>query len=249
MIRKFFAFNQRLCKKIEPYLPQNRPRIYKTYSKIVGHYMNLRPHQIVVDIGGGKSCSFRKYRKAHLQSKIIAVDISAQELEHNDDVDEKRVADAVCNLPFAQEEVDMIVSRSVLEHLNQLELFIANAHKILKTDGHFIHLFPSKFAPFAVLNQILPHKLAKTILYLLREESKGIGGFPALYDQCYYRAIKKLLLRYNFEIVEFQLSYYQSRYFSFLLPLFLASALYEICIRALNIKNLSAFVLVVARKK
>ena len=45
------------------------------------------------------------------------------------------------------------------------------------------------------------------------------------------------------------LSYYQSRYFGFFVPLYLMSALYEALIRALGIRDLSAYLLIVARKR
>ncbi len=44
-------------------------------------------------------------------------------------------------------------------------------------------------------------------------------------------------------------SYYQSQYFDFFVPLYLVSALYEALIQALGVKNLCAYLLIVARKK
>lgn len=100
--------------------------------------MNLKHNQIVVDVGGGKSCPFAKYKDPKMRTKIIAVDVSSEEMENNHDVDEKRVANIIQGLPFENEEVDLIVSRSALDH------FVINSKKVLKRNGYFIHLFPSR---------------------------------------------------------------------------------------------------------
>jgi SAM-dependent methyltransferase len=247
MLSAFFAANQKVADKVERYLPQAKTNIFELYVDVISGYLNTEPIQVVVDVGGGKSCPFAKH-KDPTKTKIIAVDLSEEELQYNRDVDEKRVADITKSLPFEMEEVDLIVSRSVLEHISDLENFVANSERVLRESGHFIHLFPSKFAPFALINQALPNSLARKILYFLRPDSKGILGFPAFYNRCYYSGIRRLVEEHNFEVVTIQLSYYQSSYFNFFLPLYLASALYEMVVRALGVKNLAAYVLLVARK-
>jgi SAM-dependent methyltransferase len=249
MLRKFFAANSRLCEKLEPYLPQARTNIFGLYEKTVARYMNSRVAQVVVDVGGGKSCGFAKYRDPGQRVRIIAVDVSDEELKHNTDVDETKVANIVQGLPFEAEEVDLIVSSSVLEHLPDLHGFIASSSQALKKGGYYIHRFPSKFAPFALINQALPQPLARKLLYFFKPESEGICGFPAYYNNCYYSAITELLEKHDFEIADLRLSYYQSQYYKFFAPLFLVSALYEALIQTIGAKNLCAHLLVIARKK
>jgi ubiquinone/menaquinone biosynthesis C-methylase UbiE len=252
MVRKFFAANRAICKKIAPYLPQTTfsyVDINELYEKVVAQYMNSRADQTVVDVGGGKSCAFAEYRDPTQKAKIIAVDISEEELKHNTEVDEKRVVDVVQGLPFDAEEVDLIVSHSVLEHLERTDEFVVNSKVTLKKGGYFIHLFPCKFAPFALINQALPHALSRKVVYFFKPETKGICGFPAFYNDCYYSGISKVLKEHDFEIVDVHLSYYQSPYFNFFAPLYLVNALYEALIYALGVKNLCAYLLIIARKK
>jgi len=211
--------------------------------------MNARPNQIILDIGGGESCPFAKYRDPSLNARIIAVDVSGEALKNNHDVDEKRVADVTQDLPFGNGEVDLIVSRTVLEHLQNPEAFIAISSRILKRNGYFINLFPSKFTPFAFLNVMVPKKVSAKLLSYFFPESRSLTGFPAFYEKCYYSAIKSLLERHGFETVDTYLSYYQSHYFRFFVPLFLVSVLYEILLQAVAAKDLCAYVLIVARKE
>lgn len=248
-VGSFFKFNGILCGKLKCYLPQARTDIFHLYQIHVVRYMNLKHNQIIIDIGGGKNCVFARHRDIPMNTKIISVDISEEQVKNNHDVDWKLVADAMQGLPFGTDKIDVVVSRCMLEHLGKTEMFIADSGRILKKDGYFIHLFPSKFAPFAMINQMLPKKLSKKLLYFLQPESKGVCGFPSFYEKCYYSAFKSLLEKYNFEVIQMHFSYYQSPYFCFFVPLFLLSALYEIVVQAIGAKNLCAFVLVVAKKK
>lgn len=118
----------------------------------------------------------------------------------------------------------------------------------LKSGGHFVHLFPCKFAPFALINQILPNRVSREVLHFFMPESKGICGFPAFYDRCYPSGIEGVLKRDGFEVVETHAGYCQSDYFSFFVPLYLASAAYELVVRWLGARDLRACVLVAARK-
>lgn len=248
MLKSFIDANRKLARLVEGFLPQARENIFAAYEKSVAKYMNARDHQLVVDVGGGRSCPFASHRDSSMHTRLIAVDISEDELVENRDVDDRFVADITRNLPFRDGEVDLLVSRSVLEHLVDLNGFFTNANRVLRTGGYMIHLFPSRYAPFSLLNRMIPDRLSKMILHYLIPETKGIGGFHASYKECYYSAIESLLCGCGFEVVEIKLGYYQSPYFSFFSPLFLLSCMYELIVYATGSKNLCAYILVIARK-
>jgi SAM-dependent methyltransferase len=239
--------NKALCAAIEQYLPQASD-YKKEYADTIACYMNaLQPPAIVVDAGGGQKCDFARYREIGSGVRIIAVDVSEDELENNYDVDERCVADVTEDLPFKTGEVDMVVSYSLFEHLRNSEAFVINSSRVLKPGGYFIHLFASKFAPFAIANQLLPAELSKSLLKILKPESSDIG-FDAYYDRTYASAIKQLLIRHGFEVISLRTHYYQSRYWDFFTPLFVLSVLYELVVYRIDAENLAAHVLVVARK-
>jgi SAM-dependent methyltransferase len=249
MLRRFFDSNRRASAWLEARLPQAREDLFETYEHTVARYMNARQGQLVADVGGGKNCPFARLRDASNGSRIVAVDISADEISQNRDVDEARVADIMRRLPFAPGEVDLVVSRSVLEHLTDLEAFVAASKGVLKSGGYFIHLVPSRYAPFAVINRAIPKQLSKRIVYFLHPQTVGICGFPAFYDRCYHSALVGLLGAYGFTVEETKVSYYQSRYFNFFLPAYALSSLYELAVRATGQRDLGAYVLIVARKQ
>jgi SAM-dependent methyltransferase len=249
MLRSFFDANRKLTYRLEPMLPQAREHLFEAYESTVAQYMNARPNQLVVDVGGGKSCPFSKYREPALGTRIVAVDISEAEMRDNSDVDEARVGNIMQELPFEPGEVDLIVSRSVLEHLVDLDSFVATSQKVLKPGGYFIHLLPGRYAPFAVINRSLPSWLSRKVLYFFQPRVIGICGFPAFYDKCNHSALAKSLHAHGLELEECRVSYYQSQYFNFFVPLYLVSVAYELVARAVGARELAAYYLIIARKQ
>ena len=80
MFQKFVTANRKVCSRIEPHLPQARTNIFELYKRLISHYMNSRTGQVVVDVGGGRSCPFANYRDPATKAKIIAIYVSEEEL-------------------------------------------------------------------------------------------------------------------------------------------------------------------------
>ena len=247
MLREFVRLNSRVCSVIERYLPQAKQNMSSLYEEVVAkHMLELERNSVIVDVGGGEKCAFAEFKPA--RSRIIAVDSSEQELCQNQDVDETRVADATKGLPFRDNEVDMVVSKHVLEHLHDIKGFVLEANRILKINGYFIHFFPARYALFAIVNRLIPGRLAQRLVHSFLPETKGTRRFRAYYDRCFYSGFRSLLSEAGFQVDKVYVSYYQSHYFSFFVPLFLLSSFYELLLYCISPKDLAACLLVVARK-
>lgn len=249
-LRAFINFNKRLSAVLGKRLPQARGDLFARYDRTVAEHVSRLPESsLVVDVGGGRSCSFAaQLGDARHRIRLIGVDISEEELRHNSDVDETRVADVTDKLPFEDGSVGMVVSRTVLEHVEDVEAFIAQASRVLVKGGYSIHLVPCRNAPFAVIARLVPFNLAKAALHFMRPESVGLVEFPVFYDQCTYSQMRRAHLRAGFSSVEAIVSYYQSEYFDALLPAYALSAAYELVIRGLGARDLAAYALIIARK-
>ena len=248
MIRTFINRNKAWSAALERRLPQAGIDHLVMYDRAVAACLQRLHAPVIVDVGGGKHCSFAGAVDRAAGARIIAVDISAEELRQNADVDEKRVADIAKGLPFAEREVDLITSRTVLEHIDDVEAFVAHSARVLRPGGYAVHLIPGRFAPFAVLARALPFGLAKAIVHFLRPQTIGVIEFPVFYDKCTYSALSATHIRHGYSHVAASAYYYQSDYFDAFFPAYCVSALYELAIRALGFRNLSAYVLVVARR-
>jgi SAM-dependent methyltransferase len=247
-LHRFFEANARACAWIEKPFPHTRFDVVREYDEQIARFMDLQRRAVVVDVGAGRACRFARYRPANSDTKIVGVDISAEEMEQNSDVDEKRVADVARSLPFDAAEVDLIASHSVLEHLEDVETFIANCATVIKPGGRFVSVFASRYAPYALINRLLPHPVARRIVHFVRPGSVETLGFRPVYDRCYASAISALLAKHGFDVDYERVSYDQSWYFSFFVPFFVPSLLYDALLSSLDAKDLAARVLVVATR-
>jgi ubiquinone/menaquinone biosynthesis C-methylase UbiE len=234
--------NRRLYYRLRQRFPQAK-NVAAEYPAVVGGF--AKGGRVIVDVGGGARCAFASECSG---SHIIAVDISASELEKNRDVSDRMVADVTREIPVPDNSSDIVSSRFVLEHLRGVDRFAREAYRVLKPGGVFITLFPNKYAPFSLINRLLPVSVARRVAYALKEQAAEFGIFPAYYEHCSPGAFRRVLESQGFTSVDVRVAYSQSSYFSFFLPLGLTFLLYEWMISRLNLVGLSAHVLVCARK-
>ena len=248
--RGFVAVNRRISRRIGARLPQKKEDAQEIYLRAMAERLAaLPPSATVVDIGGGRHCHFAAFRPPGSQIRIVAVDVSREELAANADVDETKIADVTRGLPFESGSVDVVASEAVLEHLTDIESFIVDSARVTKPGGLFISLFSSRFSPHAIANRMLPEAWSSRLLRTLVPGSGGRLGFEAYYDRTYPAEVRRLLEEHGFSVSCVRVSYYQSPYLEFFVPFFLLSAVYELCIRALGVENLAAYVVVAAERR
>lgn len=251
LLERFVRANQRISAAIERRLPPAFTRHIQTlYKYKAAELINRRGGQVVLDIGGGKDCPFLPFLEEPRCHVIVALDISEDELRRNRQVENKIVADAAHRFPFRDEAADLVLSRSVVEHIRDNAAFFANCIQVLRPGGVMVHAFPGRFAPFALLNQLLPNWVARRLVGHLhpdwREEDNY--GFLAFYDHCYFSAIRELLERNRFGNCRFELLYYQSIYFDFFAPLYIVMLAYDLLAWKLGIRNLASGIIVTAER-
>ena len=243
MLKQLIEANRRVSAALARSFPQTRLDISaRYYETVIDRMAGLGPDTVIVDVGGGRNCRFARFRPPG--SRITAVDVSEAELRCNRDVDETRVGDCSVRIPMDDGTADLIVSSSAIEHFPDVTRFVRESARVLKPGGHFVHLLPSKFAPYAVLNRALPHRLARRLVHTIFPGTEHILGFRAHYDHCSLSAFRSLLYRSGLRVEECVVSYSQSWYFSFCVPLFIASASYELAVSLLGLSDLAAYVLV-----
>ncbi len=232
---------------IEPiFRPFGLTDIFQDYPQVIKKILDTGKPKIILDVGGGSNCEYAKFRRSnHI---IIAIDNNKETLSKNNDIEIKCVADICKPLPFADQSVDLITSSSVLEHLEDVELFIRNADVTLKSRGYMVHRVPNKFSPFSLINRLLPNRVTKNFLEIIWPGSSGNVGYRAYYNYCYPNAFSKLLKKHNFDIVEIKVGYVQAGYYSFLFPFYFLGKIYDLLVSFLNVKNLCANFLVIAHK-
>lgn len=249
MLRRFIDANKAICNWIEDRLPGRftRSLLYR-HELAIAAAMTARPGAVVVDLGGGKSSPFARHRRGAAAVTIVALDILPGQLVGNRSVDHAVAADVCRSIPLKDASIDIVSTRSVLEHLAAPGEIFAEIHRVLRPDGVSLHVFPTGSAPFSVINRLLPNAVARRLLHAL---------FPEWADECRFRAyyavgrFPDIVARHRaagFEVSRLEFRYYQSIYFKFLVPLYLVSLLYDLALHALDARRLACQILIVARK-
>jgi SAM-dependent methyltransferase len=252
LFARFIAANKRLSEATEARLPARfRRHIQTLYKYQAADLINRRPGQVVLDIGGGKECPFLPYVVSPSSHLVVALDISETELRRNRRLDRKIVADAAKHgLPLRDGSFDVVLSRSVVEHIRDNAAFFANCAQALCPGGVMFHAFPGRYAPFSLMNQALPNGLARRLVGFLHPEwqEEDNYGFLAFYHRCYFSALRELLDDNGFANARFEFLYYQSIYFDFFYPLYILMLGYDLIASKLGIRNLASGILVTAER-
>jgi SAM-dependent methyltransferase len=84
-------------------------------------------------------------------------------------------------LPLSDESVDICVSDAVLEHVNDVELFLAECRRVLKQAGYLFVRTPNARNYASIATRLIPNRLHKTVLARVQPGRKEEDIFPTLY--------------------------------------------------------------------
>lgn len=242
-LQKYLIKNKEMARRLSSHLPTKKVDPFSDYERTVIQAIKHIKNPLVLDIGGGKQC-FLASRNIS-DKRIICLDLQMRQLCANYDANYLIMGDAL-SIPLSDNSVDLVISRSFIEHVPSVETFFKEANRVLKKGGYLISVFPGKFAIFAMINQFLPEHLSKQALHHLVSTRDDELGFKAYYDRCFFTGIKNLLNQTDFKVLDIKDYHFSSAYFEFFLPLFLLSCFYEICTQPF--KNLASYLLIIARK-
>jgi len=144
--------------------------------------------------------------------------------------------------------VDLVMSRSVMEHVADPLQVYAEIHRVLRPGGHFIFLTPNLWDYASIIAKFVPNKLHPWIV--ARTEGRAPEDvFPVCYATNTRRAVSRWAARTGFEIVSFRYFGQYPGYFMFNGFLFLLATGYEKLIsRFKSLDVLHGWILAVLRK-
>jgi SAM-dependent methyltransferase len=198
----------------------------------------------VLDLGGGRRCVYATAVEPPGRIRLVAVDISAEELALNRDAAETCVADVAVDLPIPTGSVDLILSRALLEHVSDVPASIQHMARVLKPGCIALHLVPGRYSLFAIAARILPFAPLMKVMHWVMPWTQGQIEFPVCYDHCYPRALESEFRSAGFSQVDLWITWAQPGYFEALYPLFLMHAAYEWLVRHLKMRPLAAYTIV-----
>jgi SAM-dependent methyltransferase len=244
-LRHFVHANAMLSSRIQPSVVRNT-HAYTKYDD-AGRTLLRREPKTVLDVGAGKQWHFTPSLKGPAMN-LIGFDIDDAEMDENVLLDQRICGDACEGLGVPDQSVDLIMGRAVVEHLHDTASFLQSANRALRDDGRLIVTFANRYAPFAILNRLLPQRISQWLLSHLVPGSSGVLGFSAFYDRASFREFKQSLIDAGFEIEEEYASYFSTSYYCFFLPVYFLGLGLDYLRYTLANPHLASYFMFVARK-
>jgi SAM-dependent methyltransferase len=203
----------------------------------------VQAESVVLHAGCGADSSLG-FRSAALAT--IGVDLGSW-IWGNSDIDYGIVGN-LGRLPLADQTVDLVVSKYVVEHLRHPEGFIRESARVLAPGGYWVMLAPNKWHYFSVVVSLVPLQFQQWIA------TQVLGWDTEKVFRSFYRANTMNRLRAicaQVGLVEERLEMLepQPAALQFSLPTYLAGVLYErVVSRFEALRGLRANILAVFRK-
>lgn len=199
---------------------------------------------VVLDLGGGRRCVYARAVDPPGRVKLVAIDISPEELALNTDVTETYVADVAAGLPMPDASVDLVLSRALLEHVDGVPAAVRQMARVLRPGGIALHFVPCRYSLFGTAARVLPFGPLLWLTHTVLPHTRGVVGFPVFYDHCYPQALEREFRAAGFADVQLSITWACPGYFMAAYPLFLFHALYEQAVRRLGLRRLAAYTVV-----
>ena len=214
---------------------------YRILEREVERY--LRPGHALLDAGCGRGAPIlAKYRgKA---ARLIGVDV----VEFEDVQGVELLRSDLGNIPLPPASVDLVMSRSVMEHVTDPGAVYGEIFRILKPGGHFIFLTANLWDYASLIAKAIPNRFHPAIV--ARTEGRAEEDvFPVAYRTNTRRAVSRWAARAGFEIALFRYLGQYPSYFMFNGFLFLLATGYEKVIGRIAALNfLQGWLFVILRK-
>ena len=231
------ALAQRLKDK---YFRQDHP--YRIFECELENY--LRPEHTLLDAGCGRTAPILAKYKGKAR-RLIGVDLvefgaamPGLELYHSD----------LAAIPIEENCVDVMMARSVMEHVTDPARVYSESYRVLKPGGRFTFLTANLWDYASIIAKLIPNRFHPWIVSRTegREEH---DVFPVAYRTNTRGAVEKWAKHAGFEIVSFRYLGQYPSYFMFNGFLFLLATAYEKLIGHVSALNfLQGWILVTLRK-
>jgi SAM-dependent methyltransferase len=198
----------------------NSPHPYRVFEEEVGRA--LRSDSVLLDAGCGRTVPvLRKY--IGRASRLIGI-----ELVEFTDVPKgiETIRSDLASIPVPSASIDVIMSRSVFEHLEDPAAVYREFARILKPGGRLIFLTANMWDYATLVARVVPNRFHPAIVARVegREEA---DVFPVCYRTNTHRAVARLAADASLEIEAFRYLGQYPNYFMFNAALFLLGTGYD----------------------
>jgi len=143
---------------------------------------------------------------------------------------------------------DLIISKSVLEHVRDNDAGIKQMYQALRTGGYAIHYLPSKYHPYSLALRLLGPNWQRRLIEALRPWASNETGYPAFFDKCSPKEMRRLFNCTGFDYVKIIPFFKANDYFRFFLPFCITVTFWENICAKLRLEQLCSGFIIIARR-
>lgn len=149
---------------------------------------------------------------------------------------------------FENGSIDLVYSRSVMEHISDAHGALSEIRRVLAPSGRYIFLTPNRYDYVSMIASIVPNRHHSKVVEITEGRPKA-DTFPTFYRANSFSSIRRLGRESGFEIESLErLNQYPS-YLRFNRPLFWLGCQYERALRRFRfLDGLKGWILCVLRK-
>ena len=130
--------------------------------------------------------------------KIIGIDVDKIARE-NLFLDEFRIIEGTYHFPLEDDSVNVCICDSVLEHVEDAELFFSECVRVIKTGGYLCIRTPNVLSYVGLFSMLIPSRFHTSLVTKVQDKRAKEDIFPTLYRCNTKRRIRNMLNKYGFD--------------------------------------------------
>jgi len=238
----FGSRNREKCSQLYDKYYRGRKFHDALYRDLIQKY--LVPGQRLLDAGCGRYMKFCQDFSSVAQ--VVGIDLEGV-LETDNQSAPFGVCGDLSRLPFPSAYFDMVISRSVIEHLEDPLAVFREFHRVLRPNGKVVVITPNKYDYVSVIAAMTPHRFHQSLVSkIFRVPEDDV--YPTLYRANTLSSIRKALTTAGLAQRELGTINHYPAYLMFSPLLFRVGVLYERITSARALQFLRSSILCVFEK-
>lgn len=239
----FTAKDRRKCELLLERYYAGRKFFDARYRELIRKH--LRPGQRLLDAGCGRYLKFCK--EFSDTAHVVGIDLDSV-LETDNRREPFGVRGDLGHLPFPSNFFDIVISRSVVEHLEDPSLVFREFCRVLKPGGKVVIVTPNKYDYVSLIAAATPYRLHRALVSKIFRVSED-DVFPTLYRANTLSSIRRTLMAAGFVPKELDTVNHYPAYLMFSPVLFRLGVLYERLTSLKALRSLRGSILCVFEKQ
>lgn len=185
---------------------------YRLFERNIASGLNSSA--VVLDVG----CGYTAPVLRELAHRCHVIGIDVVDLQPSSNI--ALIRSTGDRIPLADDSVDVVICRSVLEHVEHPSLVLHEIRRVLRPNGRFVFLTPNRWDYASIGATLIPNRLHPWIVRKLEGRAES-DTFPTYYRANTKRALHQLAHQCGFSQCTLNYLGQYPSYFCGSLPLFL----------------------------